>query len=102
MANLRDIKTRIQSVKTTRQVTSAMKMVSAARLKKAQDDISHIRPFTSRLEGLIPALSAKEDVASFRPYTQGPQPGAQVLSMYTTIEQGMCGPSVSTSLRADR
>ena len=61
MANLRDIKTRISSVKTTRQVTSAMKMVSAARLKKAQDNISHIRPFTSRLAGIIQDLTSAQE-----------------------------------------
>ncbi len=49
MPNLKDIKTRIESVKTTRQVTSAMKMVSAAKLKKAQDDIVKVRPYADKL-----------------------------------------------------
>lgn len=49
MANLKDIRIRINSVKTTRQVTSAMKMVSAAKLKKAQDNVDHVRPFVSKL-----------------------------------------------------
>lgn len=49
MANLKDIRVRINSVRTTRQVTSAMKMVSAAKLKKAQDDVEHIRPFVGKL-----------------------------------------------------
>lgn len=91
MANLRDIKTRIQSVKTTRQVTSAMKMVSAARLKKAQDDISHIRPFTSRLAGIIQDLSAQEDVAAFSPYTQATATGDKVLILALASNRGLCG-----------
>ena len=49
MPSLKDIRIRINSVKTTRQVTSAMKMVSAAKFKKAQDDISYIRPYVGRL-----------------------------------------------------
>lgn len=57
MANLKDIRTRIDSVKTTRQVTSAMKMVSAARLKKAQDDISHIRPYVMKISELLVDLA---------------------------------------------
>src|SRR5690554_7546429 len=91
MANLRDIKTRIQSVKTTRQVTSAMKMVSAARLKKAQDDISHIRPFTGRLAGTIQALSAQKIVAAFSPYTQPPARGEKVLILALASNRGLCG-----------
>ncbi len=91
MANLRDIKTRIGSVKTTRQVTSAMKMVSAARLKKAQDNISHIRPFTSRLAGII------QDLASAREHTlcsdcsvpNGTEGAVLVLAIASN--RGLCG-----------
>lgn len=56
MASLKDIRTRINSVKTTRQVTSAMKMVSAAKFKKAQDNVEHIRPYFNRLEHIINSL----------------------------------------------
>ena len=56
MASLKDIRTRINSVKTTRQVTSAMKMVSAAKFKKAQDNVEHIRPYMNRLNHIINSL----------------------------------------------
>ncbi len=56
MASLKDIRTRINSVRTTRQVTSAMKMVSAAKFKKAQDNVEHIRPYAERLDHIINSL----------------------------------------------
>lgn len=61
MANLKDIRTRINSVKTTRQVTSAMKMVSAAKLKKAQDNVDHVRPFVSKLIEISNFLGSSVD-----------------------------------------
>lgn len=90
MANLKDIRTRINSVKTTRQVTSAMKMVSAARLKKAQDDISHIRPYTSRLASIIYDLKGslgEKEVFSF----SQPGEGNKVLILAVASNRGLCG-----------
>lgn len=90
MANLKDIRTRINSVKTTRQVTSAMKMVSAARLKKAQDDISHIRPYTSRLASIIYDLKGslgEKEVFSF----SQPGMGTKVLILAVASNRGLCG-----------
>lgn len=57
MAGLKEIRTRIASIKTTRQVTSAMKMVSAAKLKKAQDAILKIRPFADKLHEILISIS---------------------------------------------
>jgi ATP synthase F1 gamma subunit len=48
MANLKEIRTRITSVESTMQITSAMKMVSAAKLKRAQDAITQMRPFAEK------------------------------------------------------
>ena len=53
MASLKDIRKRIDSVKRTQKTTSAMKMVSAAKLKKAQDAITMMRPYSSTLKQLI-------------------------------------------------
>jgi F-type H+-transporting ATPase subunit gamma len=66
MANLKEIRTRIASVKNTRQVTSAMKMVSAAKLRKAQDAIIKIRPYTDQLHKVAEEISsaAGDDVSS--------------------------------------
>lgn len=58
MANLKDIRTRIHSVQSTRQVTSAMKMVSAAKLKKAQNEVAKVRPFEAKLSQIICSLGS--------------------------------------------
>lgn len=76
MANLKEIRGRINSVKTTRQVTSAMKMVSAAKFKKAQDDVDHIRPFVHKLQQIVGFLAASvDDIGSeykgFKKYKTG-------------------------------
>jgi F-type H+-transporting ATPase subunit gamma len=90
MANLRDIKTRIGSVKTTRQVTSAMKMVSAARLKKAQDNISHIRPYTGKMAGIMAHLAASLDKPVAFDYSV-PQKNGQTLILVIASNRGLCG-----------
>jgi F-type H+-transporting ATPase subunit gamma len=65
MANLKAIRIRISSVKSTRQITSAMKMVSAAKLRKAQDKIVRLRPYANKLHeilvGLTHSLADSED-----------------------------------------
>ena len=58
MANLKEIRNRISSIGSTMQITSAMKMVSAAKLKKAQDAITAMRPYSSKLTELLQSLSA--------------------------------------------
>ena len=58
MANLKEIRNRISSVGSTMQITSAMKMVSAAKLKKAQDAITAMRPYSDKLTELLQGLSA--------------------------------------------
>lgn len=58
MANLKEIRNRISSVSSTMQITSAMKMVSAAKLKKAQDAITAMRPYSDKLTELLQSLSA--------------------------------------------
>jgi F-type H+-transporting ATPase subunit gamma len=90
MANLKDIRTRINSVKTTKQVTSAMKMVSAARLKKAQDDISHIRPYTSRLASIIIDLKNALGDRMDLPFSQ-PGKGRKILILAVASNRGLCG-----------
>ncbi|MCJ7467320.1 MAG: ATP synthase F1 subunit gamma [Maribacter sp.] len=64
MANLKEIRNRIASVSSTMQITSAMKMVSAAKLKKAQDAITAMRPYADKLTELLQSLSANLDVDS--------------------------------------
>ena len=69
MAGLKEIRIRIASVKTTRQVTSAMKIVSAAKLKKAQDAIYQIRPYATKLQGILRSISASLDEGSDSVFT---------------------------------
>lgn len=65
MASLKEIKSRIQSVKSTQKITSAMKMVSSAKLRKAQKTIENLLPYEQRLNGLLTDfLSAEEDNVS--------------------------------------
>ena len=61
MANLKEIRNRITSVGSTMQITSAMKMVSAAKLKRAQDAIIQMRPYANKLTELLVNLSASLD-----------------------------------------
>lgn len=89
MSNLKDIRTRIATIKTTRQVTSAMKMVSAARLKKAQDDVGHIRPYTSHLLGIINDMVAAHPDVTIKYTTPGR--GTKVVLWVIASNRGLCG-----------
>ena len=90
MANLKEIRTRITSVKTTRQVTSAMKMVSAAKLKKAQDAILQIRPYAEKLSDLLSALSSALDNTADSVFTVQRNPD-KVLIVLISSNRGLCG-----------
>lgn len=70
MANLKEIRNRIASVGSTMQITSAMKMVSAAKLKKAQDAITAMRPYSEKLTELLQNLSATLDSDSGGVYSE--------------------------------
>ncbi len=59
MANIRDIKTRIESVKSTKQITNAMKMVAASKLRKAQENIINARPFANHINMMLQTLKLK-------------------------------------------
>lgn len=90
MAGLKEIRTRIASVKTTRQVTSAMKMVSAAKLKKAQDAILQIRPYADKLHSIMASLSASLENVDDSPYIENRVP-KKVLVVLLTSNRGLCG-----------
>ena len=90
MASLKEIRTRISSVKTTRQVTSAMKMVSAAKLKKAQDAILQIRPYADKLHEILSSLSASLENSEDSVFTQDRNPD-KVLLVLISSNRGLCG-----------
>ncbi len=90
MANLKDIRTRIQSVGSTMQITNAMKMVSAAKLKKAQDAIEKMRPYAEKLTELLSGLSAGLDKDMGGAYAEQREV-QKVLLVPITSNRGLCG-----------
>lgn len=90
MANLKEIRNRIASVSSTMQITSAMKMVSAAKLKKAQDAITAMRPYSDKLTELIQNLSSSIDGDTQNPYTEK-RTVQNVLIIAITSNRGLCG-----------
>jgi len=90
MANLKEIRNRIASVSSTMQITSAMKMVSAAKLKKAQDAITEMRPYSKTLSELIQNLSSALEGDSQNPYTQVRE-SKKILIVAITSNRGLCG-----------
>lgn len=90
MANLKEIRNRITSVSSTMQITSAMKMVSAAKLKKAQDAITAMRPYAEKLTELLQNLSATLDGEVGGEYTTQREV-KKVLVVAITSNRGLCG-----------
>ena len=90
MANLKEIRNRIASVSSTMQITSAMKMVSAAKLKKAQDAITAMRPYANKLTELIQNLSGSLDGEGQNPYTDQ-RAVEKILIIAVTSNRGLCG-----------
>ena len=90
MANLKEIRNRITSVSSTMQITSAMKMVSAAKLKKAQDAITAMRPYAEKLTELLQNLSATLDGDAGGVYT-AQREVRKVLVVAITSNRGLCG-----------
>lgn len=90
MANLKEIRSRIVSVSSTMQITSAMKMVSAAKLKKAQDSITAMRPYADTLTELLQNLSGSIEDASGSVFATE-RPVEKVLLVAITSNRGLCG-----------
>lgn len=90
MANLKEIRSRIASVSSTMQITSAMKMVSAAKLKKAQDAITAMRPYANKLTELLQGLSASLDIEGGNKYSEEREV-KKVLVVSLTSNRGLCG-----------
>ena len=90
MANLKEIRNRITSVSSTMQITSAMKMVSAAKLKKAQDAITAMRPYAEKLTELLQNLSASLDGDIGGAFT-AQREVKKVLVVAITSNRGLCG-----------
>ncbi len=90
MANLKEIRNRISSVSSTMQITSAMKMVSAAKLKKAQDAITAMRPYSDKLTELLQNLSASMEGDSGSRFAEE-RPVEKVLVIAISSNRGLAG-----------
>lgn len=89
MPNLKEIRNRITSVGSTMQITSAMKMVSAAKLKRAQDAITQMRPYAEKLQEILGNLTASLDISENA--LADSRPAANVLIIAITSNRGLCG-----------
>ncbi|SFJ44959.1 ATP synthase F1 subunit gamma [Myroides guanonis] len=90
MANLKEIRNRITSIGSTMQITSAMKMVSAAKLKKAQDSITAMRPYAEKLTELIQNISATLEGDNSGVYSEQREVN-NVLLVVVSSNRGLCG-----------
>ena len=103
MANLKAIRVRIASVRSTRQITSAMKMVSAAKLRKAQDKIVKLRPYVNKMQEILGGLSqslANSEVENV--YGRASSEQEKVLLVVITSNRGLCGAFNTNVIKAAR
>jgi len=90
MANLKEVRTRIASVKSTQQITSAMKMVAASKLRRAQNAIIQMRPYAAKLKEILQNLSASLDASDGSIYADQREP-KNVLIVVVSSNRGLCG-----------
>lgn len=90
MANLKETRNRIVSIKSTMQITSAMKMVSAAKLKRAQDAITRMRPYAEKLQEILGNVSSSVEGNTIAQYTDA-RTVRNVLVVTFTSNRGLCG-----------
>ena len=91
MANLKDLKTRINSVKSTQKITSAMKMVAAAKLRRAQEVAEAGRPYSSRMQQVISGLAANANKSNAPELLVGRENVKTHLLIVVSADKGLCG-----------
>ena len=103
MANLKELKTRISSVKSTQKITSAMKMVAASRLKKAQEAAESARPYSEKMNSIVSSLiTARSSLDGAPPLLAGTGSEAHYLLVVMTSDRGLCGGYNSNIVRETR
>ncbi len=102
MPNLKAIRVRIASVKSTRQITSAMKMVSAAKLRKAQDKIVRLRPYANKLHDILVSLSQSLAESQVENIYGRVSPPEKILIIVITSNKGLCGAFNSNVMKETR
>ena len=99
MPNLKDLKNRIESVKSTRKITKAMQMVAAAKLKKAQEAAEQARPYAEKMSNVMDKLKSADNVSSNSPLLIGRAENSTHLLIIATSERGLCGAFNSSIVR---
>jgi F-type H+-transporting ATPase subunit gamma len=91
MAGLKEVRERIKSVKSTQQITKAMKLVSAAKLKKATSAITQMRPYAEKLQEVMNNILATTDLSELSLGLNDVRPVSRVLVVVLTSDRGLCG-----------
>ncbi|HEY5919067.1 MAG TPA: ATP synthase F1 subunit gamma [Chryseolinea sp.] len=91
MANLKEVKNRILSVVSTQQITKAMKMVAAAKLRRAQDKITQMRPYALKLDAILKNLSAAQMSGDPDNWYSKVRDEKKILVVAVTSDRGLCG-----------
>ena len=102
MPNLKDLKVRINSVQSTQKITSAMKMVAAAKLRRAQEQAEQARPYSERMDRMIAALAGKMSGVGGPALLAGTGKEEVHLLVVMTADRGLCGGFNSSIVRATR
>lgn len=90
MANLKEVRTRIESVNSTKQITSAMKMVAASKLRKSQNAILAMRPYAEKFNEIISAISAESPMVNCQSFLNNQQ-SERILIIPISSNKGLCG-----------
>jgi len=98
MSSLKEVRNRIKSVQGTQQITKAMKMVAAAKLRRAQEGITQLRPYAAKLESIINNLNAS-GIQGYTNVFASPRPVERVLIIVVTSDRGLCGAFNTNVLR---
>jgi len=99
MSGLKEVRIRIESVKSTEQITNAMKMVAASKLRRAQNSILKLRPYAAKLREMMQNLSASVEDSEESPFAEVRQPG-RILLIVINSNRGLCGAFNSNIIKA--
>ena len=101
MANLKEVRTRISSTISTQQITKAMKLVSATKLRKAQTTILQMRPYSEKLSSILANLASSADDDNLKVFFK-PRTVKNALIIVVTSDRGLCGPFNSNVSKATK
>jgi F-type H+-transporting ATPase subunit gamma len=100
MPSLKEVKSRITSVISTQQITKAMRMVAASKLRRAQEKMIQIRPYASKLNGIVSNLAASVGSDTDNDWYTAKRPENKILIVAITSDRGLCGAFNSTVIKA--